>query len=75
MLKIGEPGKMKLEVAGGSRICRLCDEKIKKGEECLSIGLGGYHSTQYCHIHAYHIDLGNKLEKAGINLEALAESL
>lgn len=34
-----------LDVAKGNRKCTLCDDQIKKGEQCYKLTFGGFRST------------------------------
>lgn len=50
-------GLMELNTAKGKRICRLCEEDIKKGQKCFSISFQGVGYKRHIHIHKHHIKM------------------
>jgi hypothetical protein len=47
--------KMIRETSRGRRLCRLCNEPIKKGQKCFTIRVRGQVWTRGIHIHESHI--------------------
>ena len=47
--------RMQREKSRGRRLCRLCDEPIKKGQTCYTMRVRGHTWTRGIHIHTSHI--------------------